>query len=185
MNPEIRRIKERAAYSDPENGWVTLFFDDVEFPDGRRGRYTRIVEHGGVDGVAILPFKQGLVGLAKQYRYPVGSEMSEIPRGFGESGDSRVDAAREIREEIGADVPPAALIPLGDVHPNSGLLQGKVVLFAADCSEIVLDNSMTDGEVQRFRWVRIDDAFRMAGSGEITDAITLSALLRSRCLGLL
>jgi ADP-ribose pyrophosphatase len=111
--------------------------------------------------------------------------MWEIPRGFGESGDSRIDATRELREEIGVEVPPATLVSLGDVHPNSGLLQGKVVLFAADCSGIVLDDSVTDGEVQQFRWVRIDDAFRMAGSGEITDAITLSALLRSRCLGLI
>lgn len=185
MKAKIRRIKERVAYSVAENPWVTLYFDDVEFPSGQPGRYNRIVENAGVDGVAILPFKQGLLGLARQYRYPVGRMMWEIPRGFGESGDSCLDAMRELREEIGMTIRPEALVALGDVHPNSGLLQGKVVLFAADCSGIVLDDSVTDEEVLQFRWLPVDEVLQMAGSGEITDAITLSALLRSRCKGLI
>jgi len=185
MDRRIKMVQERVVYSSPENPWVTLFFDEVEFPDGGRGRYNRIVERAGVDGVAVLPVRCGSVGLARQYRYPVGCELWEIPRGFGEANDPRCDAVRELEEEIGARIHPDALTPLGYVYPNSGLLQSKVILFAADCSEVALNESATDGEVSQFRWVCSEDAFEMAVSGEITDAISLAALLRSRGLGLI
>jgi hypothetical protein len=47
MRSKIRTIGEHLAYSDPDNPWLKLYFDRVEFPDGTRGRYNRIVEGTG------------------------------------------------------------------------------------------------------------------------------------------
>lgn len=185
MKSEIKRIEERIAYSDPGNPWVKLYFDRVKFPDGREGRYNRIVEGNGEDGVAVLPIKEGMVGLVYQYRYPVGKEMWEIPRGFGESEDPRLDAARELQEEMGIIIKPESLISLGYLHPNSGLLQTKVQLYIAQCENDLEKRATIDSEISMVHWCSVHDVFLMIESGKITDVFTLTSLLWSKLRGFL
>lgn len=169
------------VYADPANPWVSVYFDEVEWPDGRRGRYNRVVEGSGHPGVAILPILADSIGLIQVDRYPVGLRVWEIPRGFGEGPDADVEARRELNEETGWQA--SELIRLGDVHLNSGLLAGSVTVFAALVDED--SGRRSDDEalcVSTFSVAEVKEAIRQ---GFIHDAVTTTALLLAEVHGLL
>ncbi len=60
-----------------------------------------VVEHS--DCVAMVPIdEEGQVLLVRQFRYPVGCELLEIPAGCIEPGEDVIDCVqRELQEEIG------------------------------------------------------------------------------------
>lgn len=181
---EIRCIEQVLSYAEQCNPWVKVYFDHVQFPDGRKGRYNRIVESDGRAGVAVLPLMGDQVGLVRQYRYPVGAFVWEIPRGFGDSHDSEAEARRELLEETGRSAD--SLIALGVVHPNTGILASAVSLFAAVITRDVVDamKSRTQ-EVTEFRWLSRSDVLNKVGDGTLTDVFTIAAIVRARHRGLI
>src|SRR5262245_49618672 len=178
MEAKIRTIERKLVYSEPDNPWLKLYFDRVEFPDGSAGRYNRIVEGTGDPGVAILPLSTAGVGLVLQYRYAIADQVWEIPRGYGDSADPASEARRELLEETG--LRPLHLIDLGTIHPNSAILATQVRLFAAQCKPARVKPRGDGREQLQFRWLAIDEAMAAVEAGKIADAITLSALLRAR-----
>ncbi len=182
MGTEIRKVEEKLVYSDPENPWLRLYFDRVEFPDGRPGRYNRIVEGTSNPGVAVLPFSTGGIGFVRQFRYAIEEHVWEIPRGYGDSSDSSREARRELLEETGLE--PKKLVALGVIHPNSAVLATRMELFAAECNPEVPKLQVDGREHCEFKWFSIREAMFAVETGEIKDAITLSALLRARLRGL-
>lgn len=174
---KIKRLKERLVYSDPSNPWVKLFFDKVRFPNSEEGHYNRIVESDGKRGVAILPYKNGAIGLVKQYRYPIDAEIWEIPRGFGDTYHPETEASRELEEETGFVVPAGQLVRLGTVFPNSGLLSSEVVIFAADCNGLEAKAPSDDKEQVDFRWVKKSEVAAKIEKSELKDSFTLCAVL--------
>ncbi|MBI5864795.1 MAG: NUDIX hydrolase [Planctomycetes bacterium] len=180
---EIRCTEQVLSYAEQCNPWVKVYFDRVQFPDGKVGRYNRIVESDGRAGVAVLPVMGDTVGLVRQFRYPVGAFMWEIPRGFGDSHDPEVDARRELLEETGRSAD--SLIALGVVHPNTGILASAVSLFAAVITRDV--DAMKSGtqEVTDFRWFSRSDVLNKVGDGTLTDAFTIAAIVRARHRGLI
>jgi len=52
MSNQIIKTQRENIVAD--NRWVTLYFDDVLFPNGKTGKYNRLVEKGG-NGIVILP----------------------------------------------------------------------------------------------------------------------------------
>jgi ADP-ribose pyrophosphatase len=74
--------------------------DEVQLPNGKTT--TRdVVDHPGA--VAIVPIlDDGRILLVKQYRYPTGKELLEIPAGTLEAGEAPDTCARrELSEETG------------------------------------------------------------------------------------
>jgi ADP-ribose pyrophosphatase len=184
MGSTIRTIDEQLVYSDPDNPWLKLYFDRVEFPNGTRGRYNKIIEGTGDPGVAVLPISTSGVGLVLQYRYAIADDAWEIPRGYGDSADPAREARRELLEETGLQ--PVELIELGTIHPNSAILATRIALYAARCQPAQAEPTATDGHEQlEFKWFAIEDAMTAVDTGKIADAITLSALLRARLRGLI
>lgn len=181
----IEAIKEIVAYEDEKNPWVKLYFDQVRFPNGATGFYNRIVESGGKPGVAILPIRDETIGLLRQYRYPVHATLWEIPRGFGEIGVPEKDAIRELEEETGIVVGFEDLQALGVLHPNSGLLDSEVHLFAAKCRLPAEETTPPQGGEERLTWLRFSAALEAIGTGEIRDSFTISAVTRAMLQGIL
>lgn len=182
---KIERIEERLVYSDPQNPWVKLYFDKIRFPDGKEGYYNRIVEKDGIPSVAILPVDKMSVGIVKIYRYPTREWSLEIPRGFGEKGDLAQNAIRELHEETGILLNDKDLHHLGEIAPNSGILDSKVNIFWADCAGYKSDNGETQFEIANFKWYLADTVYTKIKTGAICDAFTISALMLANLQGVL
>lgn len=181
-DPVITRRRECLVY---ENRFASVYDDDVAHPDGREGRYLRIVEAGGRPGAAALAVCGNRVALVRVYRYPTGEWEWAIPRGFAHGDDPLATARAELVEELGAE--PVDLVELGRVYPNSGLLAGWVQLVLArydtevvsplDTAEIAavrwvdlatLQAEITDGRVEGGVRRRIEDGFTLAALGAAT-----------------
>ena len=76
--------------------------DKVLLPDGKTTS-REVVEHRG--GVCVVPVDEnGNVTLVRQYRYPIGREVLEIPAGKREEGEDPFETARrELSEETGLE----------------------------------------------------------------------------------
>jgi ADP-ribose pyrophosphatase len=162
--------------------WWMLLQDPVAFPDGRHGHYLRML--APKPGVAVLPLlgRDNDVVLTKQFRHATRAWHWEIPRGDGTEGLSDTDnAAKELAEETGAT--PRELIPLGILHPDTGILGQPIALYAARI-DTVGETAHTEG-IRRLRTVPFTEAEQLAQAGDITDAFTIGALFRAHRTGLL
>ncbi|MCX4584446.1 NUDIX hydrolase [Streptomyces sp. NBC_01481] len=176
-DPESVAAAGGVVYEDP---YVMVLRDPVRFPDGRTGTYIRSIGTTAEPGCVVLPLLDGEVVLVEHFRHATRSWLWEVPRGFGTPGlAGEQNAAKELREEIGADV--RELIPLGAVHPDSGAVGDRVLLYAARIDAI---GALALGEgIRRTLTVSFAQAEEMVGDGRITDAFTIVALSRARLAG--
>ncbi|MBB5939258.1 NUDIX hydrolase [Streptomyces zagrosensis] len=162
--------------------FVTIMRDAVRFPGGALGMYLRLVHTSATPGVVILPVVEpGQVVLIEHYRHATRAWHWEVPRGMGSPDTSAAtDAARELREEIGAQA--KELISLGDLHPDSGLLSSRVELYAARIDRTgALDTAEGIRRTLTVPWTTVEE---MIATGSITDAFTIAVFTRARLAGL-
>ncbi|MFC8765016.1 MULTISPECIES: NUDIX hydrolase [Streptomyces] len=166
------------VYQDP---YVLLVRDAVRFPDGRTGTYTRSVSATAAPGCVILPLLGDRMVLIEHYRHATRSWHWEIPRGFGTARlTGEANAAKELAEEIGARV--RELLPLGSLHPDSGVSADLVLLFAARIDAV---GSLETGEgIRGSLTLPFAEAESMIADGRITDGFTIAAMTRARLAGL-
>ncbi|MEU3406997.1 NUDIX hydrolase [Streptomyces sp. NPDC006670] len=177
-DPEAVAAAGGVLYQDP---YVMLLRDAVRFPDGREGTYIRAIGATAEPGCVVLPLLEGRVVLIEHFRHAPRAWGWEIPRGFGTQGlEDAANAAKELREEIGAEV--LELLPLGVVHPDTGVMGDRVLLYAARIDGI---GALAVGEgIRRTLTVPFEEAEAMVLDGRITDGFTMAALLRARLAGL-
>ncbi|MFI9771903.1 NUDIX hydrolase [Streptomyces sp. NPDC052415] len=161
--------------------WRMLLQDPVILPDGRNGRYLRMLTPQPEPGVAVLPLLGSDVVLIERFRHATRAWHWEIPRGGGTAGLTDEDnAAKHLQEELGSA--PRDLLELGTLHPDTGILAQAVALYAARIGEV---GAVPPGEgIRRARAFTFTEAEQMAGQGLITDAFTIAALFRARQSGL-
>lgn len=102
--------------------------DHVLLPGGK-SKAIEIVVHPGA--VVLLPIdEQGRVWFVRQYRFPTGERLLELPAGTLNPGESpEACAARECREEIGMAA--GRLLPLGGFFLAPGYSTEYIHLFLA------------------------------------------------------
>ena len=139
------------------------------------------MHHGAV---CILPLlENGDVLLERQFRYPIGAVVTEIPAGkldyIGE--DPHEAALRELREETGAIA--ESWTPLGSLIASPGCYDEVLYLYLAQD----LHYGATDPDEDEFLAVErmpLDQLARLCLEGEVTDAKTVCAVLKAKLLGL-
>ncbi len=105
-----------------------LYNDIVAGPSGRQGTYLRWAWNGA--GVIVVPTDGRRLYLWPMYRYPIGAESLEFPRGAVETGESEADAAaRELAEETGFTA--IGTVVLGRAHADTGLITGSNAVVLA------------------------------------------------------
>ncbi|MGB9867053.1 MAG: NUDIX hydrolase [Bacillota bacterium] len=146
--------------------------DKVLLANGRVA-LREVVEHPGAVGIIATEGDQ--VVLVKQYRYPVGAELLEIPAGKLEPGESPDECARrELREETGLLA--SRLEHLCSFHTSPGFSDEMLHLFWA--SELNRAWPDPDGDEQLVvERLTIAEAKRLIYAGEIRDAKTITAVL--------
>ncbi|WP_424890606.1 NUDIX hydrolase [Streptomyces sp. XH2] len=163
--------------------FVTLVRDAVRFPGGALGLYIRMLSTDASPGAVVLPLTAtGDVVLVEHYRHATRSWHWEVPRGMGAPGATGAEsAARELAEEIGAEA--TEWIPLGRLHPDSGLLGDHVELFAARIGGFgVPETSEGIRRIVTRPWPEVSG---MVAEGEITCGFTIAVLTRALLNGLL
>ena len=148
----------------------------ARFPDGRE-RDVAVVRHAPVAVLVPVP-APGQVLLIRQYRASIGRETWELPAGGIEPGETEEQAARrECEEEIA--LVPHALERLGAWFPSPGFCDEEMIFFrATDLRRPAPDSSHRPDEDENItaQLFAIDDAKRMARSGEIVDLKTAYGL---------
>lgn len=163
--------------------YIEVIRDGVEFPDCTRGTYIRVLNRRrGIAGAAILPILAEKIVLLRHFRHATRSWHLEIPRGFAEATESpEQTAARELTEEVG--VPPTSLTRLGDIHPDTGLLNARVAIFAATVESLQVAGK---GEgIDNVKIVSVKELEQMIIAGDVTDAFTLAAVSMAHACGAL
>ena len=164
-------LGSRSVY---ENPWIAVREDRVLRPDGKPGIYG--VVHFKSHAVGVLPVdRQGRVWLVGQYRYPLGRYSWEIPKGGGHGEESPEETARrELREETGLVGGDWELI--ATTHLSNSVSDEIARVFRA--TDLVPGPSAPEGserlEVRPVTW---DEAWAMLRRGEITDSMSVIALL--------
>ncbi|OUE23820.1 ADP-ribose pyrophosphatase [Clavibacter michiganensis] len=138
-DPVRRDADPVATAADPELGWTTTDRRDVHrgrvvlvdhgvvLPDGSASRY--LVDESVPFAVATLVIDGDAVLLSRQYRYPLGRWILDLPGGAGNAGEEPADAARrELEEELGLVAPEVR--PLRTYAVNPGRASWLVHVFA-------------------------------------------------------
>lgn len=164
-------LESRPVY---ENPWISVREDQILRPDGQPGIYG--VVHFKNKAIGVLPVEEdGSVWLVGQHRYPLDRYSWEIPEGGG-SGDEdpEVAARRELKEETGLVAERLELFSV--THLSNSVSDEVAYLYRA--TGLTPGPSEPEGterlEVRRVSW---DVAWGMLQGGEITDAMSVVALL--------
>lgn len=129
-------------------------------------------------GAVIIPVTQDRkVILVEQFRPAVNAMSLEFPRGGAEPEDafSVKTARRELREEVGVDVPDSRFFFIGSVTTDTGVIRGRVPVFMALVEEGDRGHD-TDDEIDRVVELGWDEVYQKVQSGEIFCGFTLSSM---------
>lgn len=155
---------------------VKLFRDDVLLPNGNKG-VREYIRHVGA--VCVVPVTEdGRVVMERQFRYPFGAVLTEIPAGKldGKQEDPEEAARRELREETGAQA--AELIPLGEYYPTCAYSDEVIHMYLARGISFG-ERSLDEDEFLNVQLVPLEDAVRDVLNGAIRDGKTQTALLKA------
>ncbi|MFN6202047.1 MAG: NUDIX domain-containing protein [Acidobacteriota bacterium] len=162
-----------------ENPWIRLTHQEVIRPDGQPGIYG--IVHFRHRAVGILPIDdRGWTWLVGQYRLPLDRYSWEIPEGGCPEGESILEAARrELREETGLTA--NHWLQLGEADLSNSVTDEHVTIFLA--TDLVAGAPDPEGtEVLSLRHLPFAEALQMVVNGEITDAISIMAILHYQLL---
>jgi 8-oxo-dGTP pyrophosphatase MutT (NUDIX family) len=166
-----KTLASRTVY---ENPWIGVREDTVIRPDGSPGIYG--VVHFKNRAVGVLPVdRDGTIWLVGQYRYPLDAYSWEIPEGGSPETESPEETAkRELREETGLVAGRLELVATSHLS-NSVCDEVGYVFRATELSEGADDQEGTERiVVRRVKW---EEALRMVKAGEITDSLSVIAIL--------
>jgi ADP-ribose pyrophosphatase len=164
-----------------ENPWIRVVEDQVLNPAGKPGIYGTIhYQHLAIGIVPIDP--EGFTWLVGQYRYPLNRYSWELPEGGGGLDVPALESARrELKEETGLTARCWQEIQRLNLS-NSISDEASIAFLAWDLEEG--EAAPEENEQLRVRRMPFSEAVAMAISGEITDAISVGALLRVRLMAL-
>ena len=152
--------------------------DEVLLPNGHRS-LREVVDHPG--GVCVLAIdSQGRALLVRQFRYPFGRVITELPAGKLERGeDHRVCALRELEEETGYT--PATLTYMGALLSSPGFTDEVLHMYLARGLKPGECHPDEDEFLERDR-VPLGELVKEVMDGTIQDAKTVAAVLKAKVL---
>lgn len=172
MNLEEKQAASRLIY---DGKVVHLYEDKVTLPNGELAT-REYVRHIGAVCVLALTDDNEII-LERQYRYPMGREVIEIPAGKLDSADEDPceAALRELREETG--IIPREITYIGDFLGSPAILSERIRMFFASGLDFG-DQSLDEDEFLDVFRMPLSKAVEMVLSGEIADGKTQAAVLK-------
>lgn len=175
-NNPWKLIASKTAY---ENNWIEVQHQDVITPAGNPGIYGVI--HFKNLAIGIIPLDENnntwIVG---QYRYPHKKYTWEIPEGGGKIGVDPIDSAkRELLEECGIIAQHWEKILEMDL--SNSATDEKAILYVARNLEFTQSEPEETEDLQ-VKKIPFETLFQMVMNGEISDAMTIAAVLKLKLL---
>jgi len=167
-----KKLSSRTVW---ENDWMRVLEDEVINPGGGKNLYGHV--HFKGRAVAIIPLDpEDNVWLVGQERYTLNAWSWELPMGGAPLDEAPLDAAkRELKEETGLSADKWTAVMR--LHLSNSITDEEAVVYLAE--------ELTEGEPEfeetediEIRKLPLVDALTMVSNGEITDAISVAALLR-------
>lgn len=165
-------LERRFVYDSP---WIRVREDRFRHRKGAEGRYAVCGFRRTACGVLALDEADRVV-LVGQWRYPLEAYSWEIPEGGGDTDESPFEAIRrELAEEAGL----AAQVwePLCFFHTSNSSTEEEAFLFLATDLTPTAGHHAEDDEELMLHREPFADCVRRVLSGEITDSLTVLALL--------
>ena len=153
---------------------INLRVDEVELENGKHAIREVVEHHGGVC-VAALD-ENGFLLMVKQFRYPYGEALLEIPAGKLEKGENPEECGkRELEEETGYTA--EKLLDLGKLYPTPAYVDEVIhMYYAVNLSKTA--QHLDADEFLSVERIPLEEAVKMVLNGEIRDAKTQVAVLK-------
>lgn len=164
-----KRVSGRSVF---DGRLLKVRVDEVELPDGGRSVREYVLHPGAVVMLALTA--AGEILIERQFRYPLGAHMLELPAGKIEPGeDPLVTAQRELLEETGYRA--ARWTYLATAHPCVGYSDERLLFYLAE--ELAFEGARLDhGEFLETLRVPLAQALDWVRSGKVTDGKTVVGL---------
>jgi len=160
-----------------ENPWMKVVEEEVEL-NGKSIEKTFVTFQLG-PAVSVLPMDEdGNVYLIREFRYALGRYDTLAVMGGIDDGESfQAGAQRELEEELG--IRAREWIDGGESHSLSNYVSAEKRLFIARDLYFTQTNRETSEVIEALH-IPYSEALKMAMTGEICDASTITLLLRAQ-----
>jgi len=171
-----KTISSKQIYESP---WISLQVDEVINPAGQNSTYS-ITKFKKL-AVGVLPIDtEGYTYLVGQWRYPFAKYTWEIPEGGGDFNDlPQESAARELKEETGISAKNWEKIVEMDMS-NSATNEVAHIFLATNLN--FGKSEPDDDEEIEVKKIHFDKLYTMVLKGEITDSLTVAAVLKYKLM---
>lgn len=175
INP-WKNLNSRVAY---ENPWILVEHQEVINPSGNPGQYGIVHFKNLAIGVLALDEHKN-TWLVGQWRYPLNAYSWEIPEGGGpHSQDPLLSAKRELKEETGLVA--SRYSELCRLHTSNSATDEYAIIYLAQ--DLVQEEAQPeDSEDLQVRKMPFEEAYQMVMRGEISDSLSMVAILKAHIL---
>ncbi|WP_316817181.1 NUDIX hydrolase [Pedobacter nyackensis] len=162
-----------------ENKWIGVTEHNVINPSGGKGIYGEVHFKNYAIGIMVLDEDHN-TWLVGQYRFPLKAYSWEIPEGGGPlESDPLESAQRELLEETGLSA--NEWVEMQRMHlSNSVSNELAIIYMARDLTQG--ESSPEETEQLTLRKLPFDQAYQMVVNGEITDSMSVAAILKTKIL---
>jgi ADP-ribose pyrophosphatase len=169
-------LDKKTVYESP---WIAVEHHEILNPAGNPGTYS-VVQFKKI-AIGVVPLdEQYNTWIVGQYRYPLKTYTWEITEGGGDKDVSPVESAkRELLEECGIIAEQYKLIQ--ELQLSNSATDEIAYLFVARNLSFT-EAQPEENEQLQIRKVHFDELYRMVETGEITDSLSVAAVLKIKLL---
>lgn len=169
-------LSSKEAY---ENPWIKLTEYDVINPSGGKGIYGKVHFKNRALGIVAMDEERNIY-LVGQFRFPTEQYSWELPEGGGPFEEDSLEAAkRELLEETGLIA--TEWKELMHMHLSNSITdEAATVYLATNLTQHAPEPEETE-DLQTIR-LPFEEVFKKVMNGEITDAITVAAILKLKLM---
>lgn len=178
-HPEDNPWKITSQKDIYDNPWINLTEYQVINPSGNPGIYGKI--HFKNVAIGVLPLDAELnTYLVGQFRFALNQYSWEMPEGGGPEGTDPLESAkRELLEETGLKA--SQWTEIQRLHLSNSVSDELSILYLARGLE-QFEAEPEETEQLIIRKVPFAEIYRMVCDGEITDSMTVAAVLKVQLL---
>lgn len=171
------QIKNKKMIYD--NPWIELTHFEVLNPAEKPGIYGKI--HFKNIAIGILPLDDEMnTWIVGQYRFPLDQYSWEIPEGGGKIGiDPLVSAQRELKEETG--IVAEEWKEVLKIHTSNSVSDELGIIYLAKNLSF-FEAEPDENEDLSIRKIPFSQLVEMVMNGEITDSLSVAAVLKVKLL---